>query len=238
MDEVNETLEFLCFSHKKSAKYNGIVTFVLTCPDDQSEHIRSVHVSGDGIRVLHQAHPAPSCVVRCQKDTFLDVYNGELHPQKAVLGGHLHVDGYRYNELRRFLSAFDFSSKQWRQFHQSRDNKTFASSTLDSMLNSWKSMLIPTAHAQSSALSFHLSRRVLTQNVIRNFEQSGASSSCPSSCINEYRNSIPPQSTFSNIQERSRRTGILARAFSDRISRRISASSLSCDHTDFVHRLL
>lgn len=104
MDEVAETLDFFVFSHKRSSAYTGIVTFVLTTPD-QREHCRSVHVlPGGSVRVYPMHHPDTNCVVRMTRDAFLDVYNGHMHPKQAVLGGHLRIDGFRYAELSRYLT--------------------------------------------------------------------------------------------------------------------------------------
>lgn len=100
-------------------------------------------------------------------------------------------------------------------------------------------MLIPTAHAQSSSMSLHLSRRVLTQSKIQDAIDRGAVAMPPVGSFSSFdrRRVNLPHTAMAALQIHKSQTAKLARTLSSRaLANR--AVPLSREHADFMHRML
>lgn len=108
----------MTFSHIKNG-YQGLTQFSITYPSGEVG-VRYVLVEETGVTTLREKPKTPTCVVHTDRDTFFQLYLAEISPKKAIVGGLISVDGWRYRELASFAGSFDTSSQKWADFYLSR----------------------------------------------------------------------------------------------------------------------
>jgi hypothetical protein len=124
---INEIMDFLIFSHKKTSAYKGAVRFSFSAPGARESMVRVVEVRKECVRVYRGDAPPDveiTCRVTINANDFITVYSGKATAAeitKMCLGGRIWVHGMAFKNLNGFASSFDFTTEKWDNFYALRE---------------------------------------------------------------------------------------------------------------------
>lgn len=122
--KCDEVMSFFRFSHDSKSSFRGTVCFELSTECGRTI-TRTVRIQDSHYVQLYNGLPQDGKVdCRCSMpfSVFTKVYWGELHPFPLLMDGTIKLHGWTHGPvLKRFSTAFDFSSEAWDKFYAHQD---------------------------------------------------------------------------------------------------------------------